>query len=183
MPVKATGFSLLEMLIALAISSLLLTGAARFLPQLQKANLRTLMMLQLNEELYLMMATLEKAVRRAGYCRGACEGPGLIMTQHPQTCLLVRWDENSNGTWEGVENQDSDYYGYRLRDGNLEAQRGVASCSAGGWEKLNDPATMTVTAFQVTRTGAKIRLKLSGIALAFPQSPVTLESWLTAKNL
>ena len=36
MPVKEQGFSLLEVLIAMAISSVLLLGAARFLPALQR---------------------------------------------------------------------------------------------------------------------------------------------------
>lgn len=179
---RQSGFTLLEMLIALAISGVLLIGATRFLPFIQLANLRTLMMSQLNEELRLMMVTLEKAVRRAGYCRGECLGQGVIIEQN-ETCLLVRWDENSNGRWEGVESPNSDYYGYRLKEGNLEAQRGVANCGSGGWEKLNDPATVTITKFQVLRVGKQIRLSLSGIAGAFPQSPVTLESWLTAENL
>lgn len=39
MPVKEQGFSLLEVLIAMAISSVLLLGAARFLPALQRESL------------------------------------------------------------------------------------------------------------------------------------------------
>ena len=39
MPVKEQGFSLLEVLIAMAISSVLLLGAARFLPALQRDSL------------------------------------------------------------------------------------------------------------------------------------------------
>ncbi|EOS95987.1 Prepilin peptidase dependent protein B [Erwinia tracheiphila PSU-1] len=180
---KHSGFTLPEILIALAITSVLLLGAARFVPQLQIADLRMLMMLQLNEELRLIMGTLEKAVRRAGYCRGECGEGALSIVQQSGTCLLLRWDENSNGKWEDVENQNSDYYGYRLREGSLEAQRGVDSCTSSGWEKLNDPSAITITAFQVLRVNRQIRLKLSGTALAFPQSSVTLESWVTAENL
>lgn len=179
---KQAGFTLLEMLIALAISGILMIGAARFLPALQMANLRTLMSIQLHEELRLMMSTLEKAVRRAGYCRGDCSGEAL--TINPQgNCLLLRWDENSNGKWEGVENENSDFYGFRLRDGNLEAQRGVERCDAGGWEKLNDPATTKMAEFLVVRAGQLVRLRLSGYILAFPQHPLTLESLVTTVNL
>ena len=63
---KQTGFSLAEMLVALAISSVLLLSAARLLPVLQSNNLQTLMRFQLQEELQLMMFTLEKSVLRAG---------------------------------------------------------------------------------------------------------------------
>ncbi|MGE9551575.1 prepilin peptidase-dependent protein [Erwinia amylovora] len=182
MPMKQAGFTLLEMLIALAVSGVLMVSTARFLPALQVANLRMLISLQLHEELRLMMGTLEKAVRRAGYCRGQCPGVALTLNQQGN-CLLLRWDGNSNGKWEGVENENSDFYGFRLREGNLETQRGVERCDSGGWEKLNDPATVMITAFQAVRAGPQVRLRLSGYALAFPQHPLMLESWVTAVNL
>lgn len=75
MPVKTQGFTLLEMLIALAVSSLLMLGAARMLPQLQTQSLRLMLHARLHEELQQIMHTLEKAVRRAGYCHGHCQGP------------------------------------------------------------------------------------------------------------
>jgi len=180
---RQAGFTLLEMLLALAISGVLMIGVARFLPMLQVANLRTLMTLQLHEELRLMMGTLEKAVRRAGYCQGECAGAGLTIDDQRGECLLLRWDENSNGKWDRVENEHSDFYGFRLRAGNLEAQRGVDSCERGGWEKLNDPATVVITAFKVVKTGGQVQLRLSGYAQAFPQQSLTLESWVTAMNL
>lgn len=54
MPVKEQGFSLLEVLIAMAISSVLLLGAARFLPALQRESLtstRKLALAMLNGDL------------------------------------------------------------------------------------------------------------------------------------
>lgn len=49
MPVKEQGFSLLEVLIAMAISSVLLLGAARFLPALQRESLTSTRKLALEE--------------------------------------------------------------------------------------------------------------------------------------
>lgn len=174
------GFTLPEMLVALAISGVLMLGAARFLPLLQSNNLRILLTFQLQEELQLMMGTLEKSVRRAGYCHGACQGQGLKIAEE---CLLVRWDENSNGKWEGPGSENSDYYGYRLRDGNLEGQRGVENCDGGGWEKMNDPASLRIDDFRILKQDRQVRLRLSGYARRFPQLPVTLERWVTAENL
>lgn len=74
---KSQGFTLLETLIALAVSSILMVGAMRTLPQLQSQNLRLMLRAQLYEELQQMMHTLEKAVRRAGYCHGRCQGIGM----------------------------------------------------------------------------------------------------------
>ena len=50
MPVKEQGFSLLEVLIAMAISSVLLLGAARFLPALQRESLTSTRKLALDRE-------------------------------------------------------------------------------------------------------------------------------------
>lgn len=179
---KQTGFSLAEMLVALAISSVLLLSAARLLPVLQRNNLQTLMRFQLQEELQLMMFTLEKSVLRAGYCRGECRGQGLTLGADGH-CLLVRWDENSNGKWEGVESSDSDFYGYRWRDGSLETQRGVDRCDGGGWERLNDPRTVTIESFRATQVDRQIRLAITAFAKAFPSVRMTVEHWLTAANL
>lgn len=179
---KQSGFSLAEMLVALAISSVLLLSAARLLPALQRNNLQILMRVQLQEELQLMMFSLEKSVLRAGYCRGACSGPGLTIGAGGR-CLLVRWDENSNGKWEGVESSDSDFYGYRWRDGSLETQRGVDRCDGGGWERLNDPRTVTIEAFRVTKVDRQIRLVITAFAKAFPSVRLTAERWFTAANL
>ncbi|WP_428943940.1 prepilin peptidase-dependent protein [Pantoea sp. FN060301] len=183
MPVRQAGFSLVEMLVAMAIGSILLLGTARMLPQIQQHNLRSLMQFQLHEEMQQIMSILEKAVRRAGYCNGACEGTGLMLRGTAETCLLVSWDDNSNGKWEGAGAAESEKYGFRLRDGSLETQRGVDNCQGGGWEKLNDPATIVIKDFQIVQQANQFRLVLTGIARAFTFSPVTLTRRVTAVNL
>lgn len=60
---KMAGFSLLEMLIALAISAVVMLSAGRFLPLLLAENAGVMQRAQLRQELQQMMATLEKAVR------------------------------------------------------------------------------------------------------------------------
>lgn len=180
---KQKGFSLPEMLVALAISAILLVGTTRMLPVLQRNNLHMLSALQLQEEMQLMMFTLEKAVRRAGYCKGTCTGNALNISGTTQPCLLVRWDENSNGIWEGVESADSDLHGYRLRSGSLETQRGVDRCDSGGWEKLNDPDTHIVDELHLQTQGNQIRIMLGAYSLLFPERRQTMERWITAENL
>lgn len=174
---KMAGFSLLEMLIALAISAVVMLSAGRFLPLLLAENAGVLQRAQLRQELQQMMATLEKAVRRAGYCHGECGSEAL---QIRENCLLLRWDENSNGKWEGVSHAESDYYGYRLRQQQLEMQRGVEQCQSAGWERLSDPAFMTLEKFSVSQQGAQVRLVLQGRAGRWLE---TVESWVEADNL
>lgn len=63
MPVKEQGFSLLEVLIAMAISSVLLLGAARFLPALQRESLTSTRKLALEDEIWLRVFTVAKHLR------------------------------------------------------------------------------------------------------------------------
>ncbi|MEN4710475.1 prepilin peptidase-dependent protein [Pantoea agglomerans] len=174
---KMAGFSLLEMLIALAISAVVMLSAGRFLPLLLAENAGVMQRAQLRQELQQMMATLEKAVRRAGYCQGECGSEAL---QIRENCLLLRWDENSNGKWEGVSHAESDYYGYRLRQQQLEMQRGVDQCQSAGWERLSDPAFMTLEQFSVSQQGAQVRIVLQARAGRWLE---TVESWIEAENL
>jgi len=176
------GFTLLEVLLAMAIGSVMLIGAARTLPLLQQQNLRMQIQVQLNEELYQIMQTVEKAVRRAGYCHGRCSGSAMQI-YGGGSCLLVRWDENSNGRWEGTDREESDYYGFRLRSRNLEMQRGIDRCDGGGWEKLNDPRSIAIDRFDVVREGRRVRVLLSGSAAAWPAVTQSIENWLTAEDL
>lgn len=66
MPVKEQGFSLLEVLIAMAISSVLLLGAARFLPALQRESLTSTRKLALEDEIWLRVFTVAKHLQREG---------------------------------------------------------------------------------------------------------------------
>lgn len=177
MPLKIAGFSLLEMLIAMAISAVIMLSVGRFLPLLLAENADVLQRAQLRQELQQMMATLEKSVRRAGYCHGECAREALKISEN---CLLLRWDENSNGQWEGVSHAESDYYGYRLRQQQLEMQRGVDQCQSAGWERLSDPAFMTLEQFSVSQQGRQVRIVLQGRAGRWLE---TVESWIEGENL
>lgn len=179
----AQGFTLLEVLIALAVGSVLMLGATRTLPLLVQHNQRLLMQVQLQEELQQIAWRLGKALQRTGYCHGQCAGPALRIRPPPAACLLLRWDENSNGRWEEPGRDNSEWWGYRLRAGNLEMQRGVASCEGPGWEKLNDPAQVGIRQFAVTREGRQFRLLLSAFAVAWPAVTLTLDQRVSAENL
>ena len=66
-------------------------------------------------------------------------------------CVIVRWDGNSNGIWDLAPEADADSTGFRLRDGALETRRGVTDCGGKNWEKMTNPAAITVTRFHVER--------------------------------
>ncbi|EOF4703307.1 MAG: prepilin peptidase-dependent protein [Klebsiella huaxiensis] len=152
MSVIHRGFSLPETLIAMAISSVLLLGSARFLPSLQRAVLNQTQQQSLENELWQRLYTVAKHLQRAGYCRGLCSGEALHITGSGD-CVLLRWDGNSDGIWNASPSSESDTTGFRLRDGALETLRGASDCSGKGWERMTNPAAIKVTTFQITRQG------------------------------
>lgn len=177
MRITEAGFSLLEMLIAMAVGAVLMVSTGRFLPLLLDQNLRLQQRVQLQLELQQIATTLQKALQRAGYCHGQCLGPALTISPH---CVLLRWDENSNGSWEGVGHSESDHYGYRLRLGQLEMQRGVDECNSSGWERLSDPAFLTLDHFKLERRGTRLVMQLAGRA---GSQKMALERWIEGMNL
>jgi prepilin-type N-terminal cleavage/methylation domain len=150
MSVTMRGFSLLEVLISMAISSVLLLGASRFLPALQRGILMQTRQQTLEDDLWQRLYTIAKHLQRAGYCRGQCRGEPLELSQQGQ-CVIARWDANSDGVWQTSPAAEADSIGFRLQNGVLETLRGALTCEGKGWDKMTDPQTVTVTRFQVMR--------------------------------
>lgn len=150
MSLKQQGFSLTEVLIAMAISSVLLLSAARFLPALQQSVTVLTKQQELKEELWLRITGIGKHLQRAGYCAGECAGEALKIGQGGE-CVIVQWDENSNGRWETAPAAAAEQTGFRLNGGALETLRGATQCQGKGWERMTDPGRITVLRFQVQR--------------------------------
>ncbi|POP46320.1 prepilin-type cleavage/methylation domain-containing protein [Superficieibacter electus] len=187
MPVTQRGFSLPETLIAMAISSLLLLGASRFLPGLQRAALQQTRHQALDDELWQRVYTVAKHLQRAGYCRGKCAGEPLII--NPQSnCVLVKWDANSNGKWDDTTPVSSDSTGFRLQNGILETLRGAASCHDKSWDKMTDPQMMRVTRFDVVRDNSagfapELTITLAAESISRPPQRSTAVYSITGYNL
>ncbi len=181
------GFTLPEVLIAMTIGSVLLLGAARFLPALQRAMLAQTRQQALEDEIWQRLYTMAKHVQRAGYCRGLCSGQPLVI--NPQaSCIIVQWDGNSNGVWDRAPAKEPDQTGFRLHDGALETRRGATSCQDKSWDKMTEPETITVEQFSVTHLRpegfhSQLTLTLAASVTGHPDEHIIARHSVTGYNL
>ncbi|WP_230353939.1 prepilin peptidase-dependent protein [Lelliottia sp. WAP21] len=187
MSVNQRGFSLTEVLIAMAIGSILMLSSARFLPGLQQVILRQEAKQDLEEDAWLSVMAIGKQIQRAGYCVGQCQGAGLIISQDGH-CVIVQWDANSNGRWENSPNSEAEQTGFRLASGVLETQRGATHCDGKGWDKLTDPDRVLVQNFSVRQNALagfspEFVIELSASRKGFENSPVQVLHYVTGFNL
>lgn len=89
MPVNRKGFSLLEVLITMTISSILLLSTSRFLPGLQRGGLLQSGQQELEDEVWQRLFAVGKQFQRAGYCAGHCQGQGIIIGRQGR-CAIVQ---------------------------------------------------------------------------------------------
>lgn len=185
MSVNQQGFSLVEVLIAMAISSVLLLATARFLPALQMMAIKQTQRQALNEEIWQRVFTISRQIQRAGFCRGTCAGEGLVLEPH---CLLSRWDSNLNGKWEEAPANTAEVTGIRLQNGAIETLRGATNCAGKGWEKMTDPEFMLIDDFSVTRHDSsgfppEFTINLQGHLKSRPEAQVSASYSVTGHNL
>lgn len=177
------GFSLLEMLIALAIGGILLPGAARLIPMITLWASLGSQRLLLDDELWQLATTLGKHLQRAGYCNGVCSGQALHLELN---CFVARWDVNHNGTWATTPTNQSGVFAFRLREGSLQTSRGNTQCDGGSWERITDPQWVTLSGFVVSRVAqqpATFAITLEGALRQHPQISSAVTHHVTGYNL
>ncbi|TCQ83820.1 prepilin peptidase dependent protein B [Rahnella sp. JUb53] len=137
---------------------MLMLSAAQIYPLMRQRSQSLGRHYQLEQLLRQTTFAIGKDIRRAGFCNGTCEGKSVIIGnaagEAASSCILVIYDLNRNGKWDKPGTAESEYFGYRLRQGGIEVQRGAGDCSSLGWEKFLDPAEVNVTRFVVTEVAA-----------------------------
>ncbi|MEQ1975867.1 prepilin peptidase-dependent protein [Xenorhabdus sp. SGI240] len=161
---KQAGFSLLEIMVALLISSVIFVAMTKTYPVLSVQILDLYRKYRLH---YLVNRTtylIEKDIRRAGYCRDReqCKGDPLVInnknTEITNSCFIVAFDLNLNNQWEKPGHIESEFFGYRLNNRALEWGRGAGDCQESGWERLFDPKEIVIDTFHLEKSQAKGRV-------------------------
>jgi len=149
------GFTLIELLLALSFGSFIILSSAKIYPHFRYQTKFLQESFRLDQAMRQLMFSIEKDLRRAGFCNGQCPGMILRIGQYPgemkNSCIILSFDLNKNGKLEGEQHRESEYFGYRLRKGVLEIQRGQLHCSGHGWEKISDPQEIKITHFSITQ--------------------------------
>jgi len=147
MQLRQQGFTIIEVLVALALSSVLLLGTMRLFPALQRNILQEYQSASVRESLWQLAYRIGKHLRRAGYCRGICMTPALQIEQGGSR-VLIQWQASDSFNSAGGEQQRT---GYRLHQGSLQILKGTKEFTGELWEKISDPELMTLTHFSVTQ--------------------------------
>jgi len=147
MRLRQQGFTLIEVLVALALSSVLMLGTIRLFPALQRNILHEYQSASVRESVWQLAYRIGKHLQRAGYCRGVCATPALQIEQDGSR-VLIQWQTPASRSLTGAEYERT---GYRLHQGALQILKGGKEFAGELWEKISDPELMTVTHFSVTR--------------------------------
>lgn len=139
-------------MLALVFGSVIALGAAKTYPLLRQQSVVVSQHFRLESTLRQLAFGIEKDLRRAGFCAGQCAGRPLLIGQASGeaagSCVIVAYDIARSGQWL-ASGEDAGYFGYRLRNGGLEGQRGVSQCDGGGWERLLDYDEVRIERFHV----------------------------------
>ncbi len=160
-PNRTGGFTLTELLVAMTLGAVLLTGLLAFFAGLLDMQSRLLRQQRLHQALAGLMTLMVHDIRRAGFRAHAgrtgdtpsgdtlafppaADNPFLAALHHDGPCLLYAYDLDENGRLARDEQR-----GFRLQDGILMTRRSGRSrerdCARGRWWRLSDPAALRVT--------------------------------------
>jgi len=168
-----SGFSLGETLCAMAVVSLVLLSGMRLLPWMYRQCHGSIQHMRLVRQLNHSLLLIEKDLRRAGLCSPSCEGAAITLGERrgerQHSCLLVTYAffPSSGVTAGGMLVNET--FGYRLRRGALEMQRGVTHCNGPGWVNMHDPHLWVIRQLRFERVAeSAYRVTLTGVVGSEP---------------
>ena len=151
------GLSLVELMIGIAVGSLIVGGAATLFVNNILASRRMLLEARINQDLRAVGDLITRDLRRAGYWDNAIQGTVLSGTNTaPQSnpYRTVSYDSISNELTysfsRGTENDTLDSaenFGFRLNSGVIQMKT-----SSSAWQDVTDPNVITVTQLKIVPT-------------------------------
>lgn len=148
---KQTGFSLIEIMIALTIGLIIVAATITIYVTIIKGSSDIVKSARLNHDLDSALVLMVNDIRRAGYWGGAMVGSDSRNNPFTQaasdlqlpsaSCVLYSYDANASGANTLTNFTDdvdaNEYYGFRLNGGNIQMRSSNIGCTANGWNTLN----------------------------------------------
>ena len=142
-----SGYTLIELMIGMAVGLLVLSGALFLYLQIFNVSKTTLASTQLNRELSILLDTMSGEIRRHGYSASATGEPYQASSSArlsiSGSCILYGYDVNADGGQD-----DNEHRGFMLNAGKvLFAHTASAACgSTVSWSDLTSLDTVSVSA-------------------------------------
>jgi len=148
------GFSLFEMLLSLALTSLIIISIVTFYPKFYLAIIQIYQQNRLEEVTHQALSGLIKDIQRAGFIansKNVVTKPAIEINS-AGNCIILRYDTTNSGKWRYYlyDPERSDVFAYRYHKNSLDAQSGINHCrsTASRWDKLFDPNEIKIINFQ-----------------------------------
>ncbi|OTQ30630.1 hypothetical protein B6D19_10955 [Gilliamella apicola] len=161
---KELGFSLLEMLISITLTSLIVIGVTSFYYQLQQNTLHYYQITHLQQAVEQALVGLSKDIKRAGFIADDLNKMknNALEIVRSQNCIIIRYDSEIRHDWvyDQWNLNNSDIFTYRFKNNNVEYRTGAVNCKETKWEKLFDPAEIKITKFDIKQKNNTIELSI-----------------------
>jgi prepilin peptidase dependent protein B len=169
---RQRGITLVELMVGIAVGLFIVAAASFMLSNQLDDNRRLVLDTQLQQDLRSAADLVSRDLRRAGYWGNAEQGAwlrGVATAANPYTAIdsaasgvvgnrvTYTYSLDSQQTPPQAENDAVDGHdnsGFRLNEGAIELQLGDNN-----WQKITDPATLTITVFDVTMDQQDIPLE------------------------
>jgi prepilin peptidase dependent protein B len=176
---RQNGFTLIELMIALLISSIILVSLTSIYNSTIISSVKAHRTAQLSQQLQAAMELMAREIRRAGYWANAANDVSTGQNNNPfmavgadisinadNNCILFSYDQNGNGAQSALNTANEDErYGFRLMNGAIQWRPSSAafSCTAAAntWEDLTDTNIVTITNLVFTLTSRSVAVGAS----------------------
>ncbi|WP_085247510.1 prepilin peptidase-dependent protein [Gilliamella mensalis] len=162
---KASGYSLFEMLIGILLSSLIVLGMTSFYIQLQASIIQYYQKTRLQQAIELGLAGMKKDIKRAGFI---ANDPNkmtakAIEIDKQSKCIILRYDSEirNSWVWDRFSPMSSDVFTYRYKENNIAYRTGSIDCFGSKWENLFDSNQIKVTDFTIKQLPHAISLSVT----------------------
>ena len=136
------GFTLVELIVSMAIGTIIIAGALNVFVTNSKASKDVIQMTHLNQEIRTVMEIMSADIRKAGFWGGALNAVpgtpnpfGITSINANKNCILFTYDVNNNATVQASDEE----FGFRIKNNAVESRKNGRDCTlSNSWDELSD---------------------------------------------